>query len=73
MAWTQRPARADLPTPDPTPLRRGFGYLTLDPGPRLRRLRDQQLAADPAATIRSAWSPVEQAIEKALRDAPPSR
>jgi hypothetical protein len=48
-------------------LQRGFGYLTLDPGPRLRRLREQQLAADPAATIRAAWSPLGRAIETALR------
>jgi len=68
MASTRRPA--DPPRPS---LSRGFGYLTLDPGPRLRRLRDQQQAIDPEDTIQSAWSPVEQGIRAALRPGRPGR
>jgi hypothetical protein len=67
MATTQRPPRTEKPSRDRTPLLRGFGYLTLDPSPRLRRLREQQQSTDPAMTIRAAWSTVGGAIATAFR------
>jgi hypothetical protein len=72
MASTRRPRADQAPGARPS-LSRGFGYLTLDPAPRLRRLRDQQQAADPQASIRAAWSPVEQGIQAALRPRRTSR
>jgi hypothetical protein len=72
MASTHRP-RADLAAGARPSVSRGFGYLTLDPGPRLRRLRDQQQAIDPRAAIQAAWSPVEQGIQAVLRPGRPSR
>jgi hypothetical protein len=48
---------------------RGFDYLTLDPSPRLRKLREDQekRAKDPAQVIREAWSSVGIAIREALQ------
>jgi hypothetical protein len=48
---------------------RGFSYLTLDPSPRLRKMReDQQRAAkEPAQVIAEAWLNVGQAIKESLQ------
>jgi hypothetical protein len=50
-------------------LLRGFDYLTLDPSPRLRKMReDQQRAAkEPAQLIAEAWLNVGQAIQGTLQ------
>jgi hypothetical protein len=48
---------------------RGFDYLTLDPSPRLRRMRveQQRTAKDPIQVIREAWLSVGAAIRQALQ------
>ncbi len=48
---------------------RGFDYLTLDPSPRLRRMRveQQRSANDPTQVIREAWLSVGAAIRQALQ------
>jgi hypothetical protein len=47
---------------------RGFGYLTLDPSPRLRRLRDEQATSrpEPGEVVKQAWLSVGAAIRQAL-------
>jgi len=69
MATTQR--RLDLET-KPTVAERmtsGFRYLTLDPSPRLRKMREAQerAAKDPTEVIREAWLTVGAAIRGALQ------
>ena len=69
MATTQRrPRREKLPTPGQR-LAKGFGYLTLDPSPRLRRMREEQEknTQDPAEVVRQAWLSVGAAIREALQ------
>jgi hypothetical protein len=48
---------------------KGFDYLTLDPSPRLRKMREaqQKAAKDPAQVIREAWLSVGAAIRGALQ------
>jgi hypothetical protein len=48
---------------------KGFDYLTLDPSPRLRKMREEQTqrAADPAEVVRQAWLSVGAAMREALR------
>jgi len=48
---------------------KGFDYLTLDPSPRLRKMRNeqQQRVADPAQILRQAWLSVGAAMTEALR------
>ena len=64
MATTQRPQRAEKPAEDRTPLARGFDYLTLDPSPRLRKMREERRQRDPFA---EAWKSVGEAIAEAIR------
>jgi hypothetical protein len=64
MATTQRPTKADQPTRDRTPLQKGFDYLTLDPSPRLRKMREDRRQRDPFA---EAWKSVGEAIAEAIR------
>jgi hypothetical protein len=57
---------------------RGFDYLTLDPAPRLRKMRKEQekRTAEPAGVVRQAWLSVGAAIAEAFRvtrDSPSSR
>jgi len=67
MATIQR--RPDPGTRARRRVTRGFDYLTLDPSPRLRRMRESQeeRAKDPAEMIREAWSSVGAAIREASR------
>ena len=67
MATIQRPPRQTNSAETKTPLAKGFDYLTLDPGPRLRRLKEAQLSSDPAETLQEAWLTVRRAMAKALR------
>jgi hypothetical protein len=69
MATIERPPPAGKQARDPSPFGRGFAYVTLDPSPRLRRLRDQELSKDPGVTIRQAWTTVWNAIATALQAA----
>lgn len=48
---------------------KGFSYLTLDPSPRLRKIREdqQRRAKDPAQVIAEAWLRVGEAIREALQ------
>jgi hypothetical protein len=48
---------------------KGFDYLTLDPSPRLRKMREdhQKTAKDPAQVLREAWLSVGAAIREALQ------
>jgi hypothetical protein len=48
---------------------RGFDYLTLDPSPRLRKMREEQRkrTADPTEVVRQAWLSVGAAIAEAFR------
>ena len=67
-----RTARRLDPTSKPTVgerMTRGFSYLTLDPSPRLRRVREAQekAAKDPTEVIREAWSTVGTALREALQ------
>jgi hypothetical protein len=73
MATIQRPPRAEKQAGVLGPLGKGFDYLTLDPSPRLRKLRDQQLSTDPVAMIRQAWVTVRNAMATALQTARESR
>jgi hypothetical protein len=69
MATTRR--RLDLETKPTVAERmtRGFRYLTLDPSPRLRGMREAQgrAAKDPTEVIREAWLTVGTAIREALQ------
>jgi hypothetical protein len=47
-----------------TDLTRGFDYLTLDPGPRLREFRNRQAQSDP---FTDAWTIVGKAMREALK------
>jgi hypothetical protein len=79
MATTQRRPRPEKPPAVRERMTRGFDYLTLDPSPRLRKLRDEQgEKPEPAEVIRQAWQSVGAAIAKAFRITreaarPPSR
>ena len=64
MATTQRPTKADQPTKDRTPLQKGFDYLTLDPSPRLRKMREERRQSDP---LTDGWKSVGEAIAEAIR------
>jgi hypothetical protein len=62
------------PAPEKRPIQgrriaKGFGYLTLDPSPKLRKMREEQqkMTADPTESIRRAWQSVGAAISEALR------
>lgn len=57
------------PTAQGQMMLRGFRYLTLDPSPRLRKLREDQQRAtkDPAQLVAEAWLSVGEAIRVALR------
>jgi hypothetical protein len=48
---------------------RGFDYLTLDPSPHLRRIREERQlrASDPAMIVKQAWLKVGAAITEALQ------
>ena len=48
---------------------KGFDYLTLDPSPSLRRMREEQAknTQDPAEVVRQAWLSVGAAIREALQ------
>ncbi len=48
---------------------KGFRYLTLDPSPRLRKMREDQQRAvkGPAQVIAEAWLNVGEAIKEALQ------
>ncbi len=50
-------------------LRKGFEYLTLDPSPRLRRLREEQRTrlSNPNEVVMRAWLRVGVALKEALR------
>lgn len=69
MATTRR--RLDLETkPTVTDrMTRGFRYMTLDPSPRLRKMRlaQERAAKDPTEAIREAWLTVGTAIRQALQ------
>jgi hypothetical protein len=59
---------------------KGFSYLTLDPSPRLRKLREEQenRKTDPTEVVRQAWQKVGAAIADAFRitretSTPPNR
>jgi len=69
MATTQRPAHKEKPTAARKRLANGFDYLTLDPSPRLRKLREEQESKTPSPTevVRQAWQSVGAAISEALR------
>jgi hypothetical protein len=69
MATIEHPPPAGKRPRDPSPLGRGFAYVTLDPSPRLRKFRNQQLSQDPAAMTRQAWATVWNAIATALQAA----
>lgn len=47
---------------------KGFDYMTLDPSPRLRKMREDQekVAKDPTEVILEAWLTVGAAIRGAL-------
>ena len=66
MATTQRPRRPGSQHKSRASFETGFGYFTLDPSPRLRRLREQQLSSDPGAAITQAGLTVRTAIATAL-------
>jgi hypothetical protein len=69
MATTQRLLGPEIKQTVGERMTRGFSYLTLDPSPRLRRLREAQerAAKDPAEVIREAWLTVGTAIREALQ------
>jgi hypothetical protein len=48
---------------------KGFDYLTLDPSPRLRKIREEQRkrSADPTEVVRQAWLSVGAALAEAFR------
>jgi hypothetical protein len=50
---------------------RGFAYITLDPSPRLRKMREnqQQAAKSPAQIVGEAWLSVGDAIRRSLENA----
>jgi hypothetical protein len=59
---------------------KGFDYLTLDPSPRLRKMREEQAkrTTDPTEVVRQAWLSVGAAIAESFRTirettSPPSR
>jgi hypothetical protein len=64
MATTQRRRNPERPPPAGEHLARGFDYLTLNPAPRLRKIREQQMRHDP---FREAWRIVGEAIVEAIR------
>jgi hypothetical protein len=69
MATThRRPSRKKLPPPHRRTME-GFKYLTLDPSPRLRKMREtqQKTTSDPTEVVRRAWQSVGAAITEAVR------
>jgi len=66
MATIQR--RNQLPPPRRRAME-GFKYLTLDPSPRLRKMREaqQKMTSDPTDVVRRAWQSVGAAITAAAR------
>jgi hypothetical protein len=69
MTTTQRRPAPEMKPTAGKRITRGFDYLTLDPSPRLRRMRveQQRAAKDPAQVIREAWLSVGAAIRQALQ------
>jgi hypothetical protein len=69
MATTQRRPRQEKPPTAGQQIVKGFDYLTLDPSPRLRRMREElgKSTPDPAEVVRKAWLTVGAAITEALR------
>jgi hypothetical protein len=69
MATTERPRHLAKPASAAQRAMRGFDYLTLDPSPRLRKLREEQSkrTADPTEVVRQAWLSVGAAIAEAFR------
>lgn len=69
MATTQRGPRPENPPTAAQQIAKGFGYLTLDPSPRLRRMREdlEKSTPDPAEAVRQAWLRVGAAITEAMR------
>jgi hypothetical protein len=80
MATTQRRQRPEERPAGGERIAKGFDYLTLDPSPRLRKMRKDQARGmtDPAEVVRRAWQSVGTAIAEAIRTTretsnPPSR
>jgi hypothetical protein len=69
METTQRWPHPEKPPSAEKRLLKGFDYLTLDPSPRLRKVRQEQRkrTADPTEVIRQAWLNVGAAITEAFR------
>jgi hypothetical protein len=69
MATTQRPPRPEKPPTAAERIMKGFDYLTLDPSPRLRKMRDEQKkrTVDPTEVVRQAWLSVGAAMAEAFR------
>lgn len=69
MATTQHRQRPAKPPAAGQRIAKGFDYLTLDPSPRLRKMRLEQekTMADPAQVVRQAWQRVGEAMATALR------
>jgi hypothetical protein len=68
MVTTQRRLGPEMKSTAGERIMRGFDYLTLDPSPRLRKMREEQqkAAKDPVQVIREAWLSVGAAIREAL-------
>lgn len=66
---TQHRQRPQKPPAAGERITKGFVYLTLDPSPRLRKMRDEQeqKMSDPAEVVRQAWQRVGEAMTTALR------
>jgi hypothetical protein len=69
METTQGRPRPERPSTAGQQIVKGFDYLTLNPSPRLRRVREElgESASDPAEVVRRAWLSVGAAIMEALQ------
>lgn len=69
MATTRRRPHLEEPQSAGERAMKGFDYLTLDPSPRLRKMREEQRkrTADPTEVVRQAWLSVGAAIAEAFR------
>jgi hypothetical protein len=69
MATIQQRSRPEKPATPRRQIVKGFSYLTLDPAPRLRRMREEQqkMTMEPTEVVRRAWESVGAAITEALR------
>jgi hypothetical protein len=69
MATTQSRTHPKNPPDTRQRVTKGFSYLTLDPSPRLRKLREglEKSTPDPAEVVRQAWLRVGAAIREAMQ------